>query len=188
MVRTQLYCYIEQYIGYTTTCFGPGYWPSSGCSYLIVQLNNMRWVLLWGGDDISAYSTGMYGHASQYYTTTCFSLGNGQIQVVHSLLICYTICVVFYREGRRDLVLHYWQEWPCLPILCNYMFRSSVFAMFRLSTLTDHLLNIRRHLLLGGGRRDLILQYWELWPCLTILYNYMFRSSVLAIFRLFTAY
>ena len=26
----------------TTTCFGPGYWPSPGCSQLIDQLYNVR--------------------------------------------------------------------------------------------------------------------------------------------------
>jgi len=33
MVRTQLYIFtMESYIGYTTTCFGLIYWPSSGCT------------------------------------------------------------------------------------------------------------------------------------------------------------
>jgi hypothetical protein len=33
MFRTQVYIFhTEKYIGYTTTCFGPVYWPSSGCT------------------------------------------------------------------------------------------------------------------------------------------------------------
>ena len=57
MVRPQLYCHI----GYTTTCFGPGYWPSSGCSQLIDQLAiQCAWVLFWG-DEISSYNIGVGG-------------------------------------------------------------------------------------------------------------------------------
>ena len=29
---TNIYIHTEQYIGYTTTCFGPLYWQSSGCT------------------------------------------------------------------------------------------------------------------------------------------------------------
>jgi len=59
---------------YTTTCFGPGYWPSSDGSQLVDQLYNVRRVYNCGRgvDQISSYDVGSYGHASQYYTITCF--------------------------------------------------------------------------------------------------------------------
>ena len=48
-------------MGYTTTGFGPGYWPSSGCSHLIDQLHSMCRVYSGGGDKISSYNIGWHG-------------------------------------------------------------------------------------------------------------------------------
>ena len=65
MLRTQISCYIEYCIGYTTTCFDPGYWPSSGCSQFIDQLYNMRRVYSGRGelavDEISSYNIEKHG-------------------------------------------------------------------------------------------------------------------------------
>ena len=114
------YGHASQY--YTTTCFGPEHWLSSGCSQLTDQLHSMSRGLPSGGDEISSYNFGRYGHASKNYTTTCFGPG-------------------------------YWPSSSC-------------------SHLIDQLHNMRRVLLRGGGgRRDIVLQYWEVWTCLPILLN-----------------
>ena len=86
---------------YTTTCFGPGYWRSSGCSQLIDQLYNLGRILQWGGDEISFNNIWFYGPASQYYTITCFGLGYWPFSGCHNLLTGYTIFVGYHSGGEE---------------------------------------------------------------------------------------
>jgi len=43
--NTTIYFHTEEYIGYTTTSFGPVYWPSSGCT---VNLTSSYTICAWG--------------------------------------------------------------------------------------------------------------------------------------------
>jgi len=43
--NTIIYFHAEEYIGYTTTCFVPVYWPSSGCT---VKLTSSYTICAWG--------------------------------------------------------------------------------------------------------------------------------------------
>jgi len=81
-------------------------------------------------------------------------LGIGHLQVVHNLLINYTICVGFTLARRRGLVFQYWDVWPCIQILYKYMFRSWYWTSSGCSQLINQLYYTRRGLLSGGGGRD----------------------------------
>ena len=43
--NTTIYIHTEQYTRYTTTCFGPVYWTSSGCT---VNLTSSYTICAWG--------------------------------------------------------------------------------------------------------------------------------------------
>jgi len=53
------------------------------------------------------------------------ALGIGHLQVVHNLSISYTIYEGFTLDGGRDLVLQYWEAWPCNLHHCTVHFVES---------------------------------------------------------------
>ena len=59
MVGTQLYILSHKLV-HITTCFGPVYWPSSGC---IINLISSYKIYAWvpWGDEILSYSSGWHG-------------------------------------------------------------------------------------------------------------------------------
>jgi len=118
-------------------------------------------------------------------------LSIGHLQVFHNLLISYAICLLsYYWQGgetrSRTTILGGTAMPPNIiqlhvSVLVYWLSSGS-------SQLNNQLYNIYWDLLLEGGGRDEISSYNVGRPCLPILYNYMFRSWVLAIFRLFIPY
>ena len=90
-------------------------------------------------------------------------LGIRHLQVVHNLLISPTICLAFTLWGIRDLSYKI-GDMAVPPNIYNYMFRPGIGHLQVVhNLLISYTIFVGFSPGWGGGRRDLVLQYGEVW-------------------------